>query len=364
MARVAESLQSAAARLPPALAGWFAAQGWVPHPHQLELLAATDDTLLIAPTGGGKTLAGFLPTLADLAAGDHAGLHTLYVSPLKALTHDIARNLSRPVNDLCLNIRIEDRTGDTGSARRARQRVDPPQILLTTPESLALMLSYPEAPRIFGNLQRVVIDEIHALAEGKRGDQLMLGLARLRSLAPKVQVAALSATVEDPDALAQYLGGARIVQADPGPAPDIAMLDTALPPPWAGGGGRHAARDVMEAIQAARLTLVFINTRAQAELFFQALWDVNDQNLPIGLHHGSLSREVRAKVEAAMAAGELRAVWRPAASIWASTGAMWIWSFRSARPRTSSGWCSGSGAPITAITRPRRRGSCPPTASR
>jgi ATP-dependent Lhr-like helicase len=138
--------------------------------------------------------------------------------------------------------------------------------------------------------------------------KLMLGLARLRSLAPSVQVAALSATVEDPAALAQYLGGARIVQADPGPAPDIAMLDTTLPPPWAGGGGRHAARDVMEAIQAARLTLVFINTRAQAELFFQALWDVNDQNLPIGLHHGSLSREVRARVEAAMAAGELRAV--------------------------------------------------------
>ena len=308
MTRLAERLQPSGAVLPPALADWFAGQGWVPHPHQLELLAAADDTLLIAPTGGGKTLAGFLPTLADLLAGEHGGLHTLYVSPLKALTHDIARNLARPVADLGLNIRIEDRTGDTGSARRARQRVDPPQILLTTPESLALMLSYPEAPRIFGNLQRVVIDEIHALAEGKRGDQLMLGLARLRSLAPGVQVAALSATVEDPQALAQYLGGARIVQADPGPAPDIAMLDTTLPPPWAGGGGRHAARDVMEAIQAARLTLVFINTRAQAELFFQALWDVNDQNLPIGLHHGSLSREVRAKVEAAMAAGELRAV--------------------------------------------------------
>ncbi len=308
MTRPAESLRSSAAALPPVLADWFAGQGWTPHPHQLELLAADDDTLLIAPTGGGKTLAGFLPTLADLAAGDHQGLHTLYVSPLKALTHDIARNLSRPVADLGLNIRIEDRTGDTGAARRARQRVDPPQILLTTPESLALMLSYPEAPRIFGNLKRVVIDEIHALAEGKRGDQLMLGLARLRSLAPSVQVAALSATVEDPAALAEYLGGVRIVQADPGPAPDIAMLDTALPPPWAGGGGRHAARDVMEAIHAARLTLVFINTRAQAELFFQALWDVNDQNLPIGLHHGSLSREVRARVEAAMAAGELRAV--------------------------------------------------------
>ncbi|WBU57638.1 ligase-associated DNA damage response DEXH box helicase [Paracoccus sediminicola] len=294
--------------LPAPIADWFARQGWTPHPHQIELFGAQGDTLLIAPTGGGKTLAGFLPTLAALMQDARAGLHTLYVSPLKALTHDIARNLSRPVADLGIDIRIEDRTGDTAAARRARQRVDPPQILLTTPESLALMLSYPEAPQIFGSLQRVVIDEIHALAESKRGDQLMLGLARLRSLAPDLRVSALSATVEDPQALAQYLGGARIVQADPGPAPDIAMLETTHPPPWSGGGGAYAARDVMAAIEDARLTLVFINTRAQAELFFQSLWAVNDNNLPIGLHHGSLSREVRAKAEAAMAAGELRAV--------------------------------------------------------
>ncbi|MBA4491236.1 ligase-associated DNA damage response DEXH box helicase [Paracoccus sp. S1E-3] len=294
--------------LPTRIADWFTRQDWTPHPHQLDLFEAKEDTLLIAPTGGGKTLAGFLPTLADLMDGPHEGMHTLYVSPLKALTNDIARNLSRPVADLGLNIRIEDRTGDTAAARRARQRVDPPEILLTTPESLALMLSYPEAPKIFGGLKRVVIDEIHALAEGKRGDQLMLGLARLRNLAPDLRVSALSATVEDPAALADYIGGARIVLADPGPAPDIAMLDTTLPAPWSGGGARHAAKDVMEAIEAARLTLVFINTRAQAELFFQALWAVNDNNLPIGLHHGSLSREVRGRVEAAMAAGQLRAV--------------------------------------------------------
>ncbi|WBU64975.1 ligase-associated DNA damage response DEXH box helicase [Paracoccus aerodenitrificans] len=294
--------------LPASITDWFARQGWTPHPHQLELFAAHEDTLLIAPTGGGKTLAGFLPTLADLMAHPREGLHTLYISPLKALTHDIARNLARPVSGLGLDIRIEDRTGDTAASRRARQRVDPPQILLTTPESLALMLSYPEALRIFGTLQRVVIDEIHALAESKRGDQLMLGLARLRSLAPQLTVSALSATVEAPRALAEYLGGARIVLADPGPPPDIAMLHTTRPPPWSGGGGGYAARDVMAAIEEARLTLVFINTRAQAELFFQSLWAVNDNNLPIGLHHGSLAREVRGKVEAAMASGALRAV--------------------------------------------------------
>ncbi|QIR86157.1 ligase-associated DNA damage response DEXH box helicase [Paracoccus sp. AK26] len=293
--------------LPPEFQDWFAAQGWQPHPHQLDLLAAQGDTLLIAPTGGGKTLAGFLPSLVDLKDG-HRGLHTLYVSPLKALTADIARNLARPVAELNLPVRVEDRTGDTRSSQRARQRVDPPQILLTTPESLALMLSYEQAPQIFGSLRRVVLDELHALAENKRGDQLMLCLARLRSLAPGLTATGLSATVEDPRALADFMGGAAIIHADPGPEPDIAMLATARPAPWSGGGGHYAVPEVLAEIRQARTTIIFINTRAQAELFFQALWAANDDNLPIGLHHGSLAREARQRVEAAMAAGELRAV--------------------------------------------------------
>ena len=302
--------------LPQAFHDWFAAQGWQPHPHQLALLAAAGDSLLIAPTGGGKTLAGFLPSLVDLQAdpgggGRKGSVHTLYVSPLKALTADIGRNLARPVADLGLAVRVEDRTGDTGAAQRRRQRVDPPEILLTTPESLALMLSYPEAPAIFGGLRRVVLDELHALAESKRGDQLMLCLARLRRLAPDLRVTGLSATVEDPQALAGFMAGTApvaIIEADPGPDPDIAMLPTARPAPWAGGGGHYAIPEVLDAVRQARTTIIFINTRAQAELFFQALWAANDDNLPIGLHHGSLSRESRARVEAAMAAGELRAV--------------------------------------------------------
>ena len=295
--------------LPGTLADWFAAQGWAPHPHQLQMLRATENALLIAPTGGGKTLAGFLATLAAACTGEMgAGLHTLYVSPLKALTHDIGRNLARPVADLGLSLRIEDRTGDTSATQRARQRVDPPHVLLTTPESLALMLSYPEAPKIFGSLARVVIDEIHALAESKRGDQLMLCLSRLRTLAPQMQVSGLSATVENPAALAQFMGGAQVIAADPGPKPDIGMLPTSAVPPWSGAGGAYGAHDVIGAIAQARLTLVFINTRAQAELFFQALWAVNDDNLPIGLHHGSLSKEARLRVESAMADGALRAV--------------------------------------------------------
>lgn len=296
--------------LPPALSDWFAAQGWQLHPHQRAMLARADarSTLLIAPTGGGKTLAGFLPSLAKLASG-HDGLHTLYVSPLKALAADIRRNLRRPVEGAGLPIRIEDRTGDTSYTQRRRQRADPPHILLTTPESLALLLSYEDAPRIFRGLKRVVVDELHALAESKRGDQLMLCLSRLQSLAPDLRRVGLSATVEDPPALAAYLGaGTEILLADPGPDPDISMLETATPPPWAGGGGRYAIPEILNQITRHQTTLIFHNTRAQAEIFFHHLWLANSDDLPIGIHHGSLSREQRERVEAAMVSGALRAV--------------------------------------------------------
>jgi ATP-dependent Lhr-like helicase len=294
------------------LAEWFDAQGWILHPHQQEMLSRAGEpaTLLIAPTGGGKTLAGFLPSLAELGANPPAGLHTLYISPLKALAADIRRNLRRPVEGAGLAIRIEDRTGDTTQTQRRKQRADPPHILLTTPESLALLLSYEDAPRIFAGLQRVIVDEIHALAESKRGDQLMLSLARLGLLAPGLRRVGLSATVEDPPALGRMLSprGCRILIADPGPDPDISMLLTEADPPWAGGGGRYAIGAVLEEIRRHRTTLVFHNTRAQAELFFRDLWLANTDSLPIAIHHGSLAREQRERVEAAMTAGHLRAI--------------------------------------------------------
>ncbi|SEN11289.1 ATP-dependent helicase Lhr and Lhr-like helicase [Gemmobacter aquatilis] len=297
--------------LPPSLSDWFAAQGWQLHPHQQAMLAraAARSTLLIAPTGGGKTLAGFLPSLAELGAAPKAGLHTLYISPLKALAADIRRNLRRPVEGAGLAIRIEDRTGDTTYTQRRRQRADPPHILLTTPESLALLLSYEDAPRVFAGLQRVVVDEIHALAESKRGDQLMLALARLEALAPGLRRVGLSATVEDPPALARFLApGTEVLEADPGPDPDIRMLLTEAAPPWAGGGGRYAIPAILDAVRRHRTTLIFHNTRAQAEIFFRDLWLANTDDLPIGIHHGSLSREARERVEQAMTEGRLRAV--------------------------------------------------------
>ncbi|SDJ88695.1 ligase-associated DNA damage response DEXH box helicase [Aliiruegeria lutimaris] len=300
--------------LPPIFHEWFSSRGWQIHPHQQAMLehAAAPALLLVAPTGGGKTLAGFLPSLAELSNGEHEGLHTLYISPLKALAADIKRNLSTPIGEMGLPIRVEDRTGDTSATRKKCQRADPPHILLTTPESLALLTSYEDAPRMFAGLSRVIIDEIHALAESKRGDQLMLSLARLSTLAPRLRRVGLSATVDDPQAIgalmARHPDPVEILQADPGPAPDIAMLETETPPPWAGGGGRYAIPAVLEQVRQHRTTLIFHNTRAQAEIFFHHLWLANEEGLPIGIHHGSLSREQREKVEAAMVEGRLRAI--------------------------------------------------------
>ncbi|SEP78689.1 ATP-dependent helicase Lhr and Lhr-like helicase [Loktanella sp. DSM 29012] len=300
--------------LPPVFHDWFAARGWSVHPHQQDMLDRADaaSLLLIAPTGGGKTLAGFLPTLAELADGGHDGLHTLYVSPLKALAADIKRNLRTPIDEMGLPIRVEDRTGDTTATAKKRQRADPPHILLTTPESLALLTSYEDAPRMFAGLQRIVVDEIHALAESKRGDQLMLALSRLQAMCPNLRRVGLSATVEDPAAIAHGLAchpdPCEILYADPGPDPDIAMLVTRERPPWSGGNARHAIPAVLEQVKQHKTTLIFHNTRAQAELFFHNLWLANDTDLPIGIHHGSLDRAQREKVESAMVRGDLRAI--------------------------------------------------------
>jgi len=298
--------------LPAAFIDWFAAKGWQPHPHQREMLARdhASATLLIAPTGGGKTLAGSLPSLVELAANPRKGLHTLYISPLKALAADMRRNLLKPIEEMALPIRVDDRSGDTPQTRKKAQRADPPHILLTTPESLALLLSYEDAPRVFAGLERVVIDELHALAESKRGDQLMLLLTRLEALAPGLRRVGLSATVEDPPALARYFhaGGCDVLHADAGPVPDIRMLTTDTPPPWSGGGGRYAIPEVLAEVKRHKTTLIFHNTRAQAEIFFHHLWLANAENLAVAIHHGSLSREARQKVEAAMLAGQLRAI--------------------------------------------------------
>jgi Lhr-like helicase len=272
------------ASLPQPFAGWFASRGWRPRAHQSDLVRrarAGQSTLLIAPTGAGKTLAGFLPSLIELAPLAEQGpqrphrLHTLYVSPLKALTTDVARNLETPVREMGLSVRLETRTGDTPAHKRQRQRAHPPDMLLTTPEQLCLLVASEHARVFFEDLQAVIIDEIHAIAPTKRGDLLALALARLRRWAPVHRRIGLSATVADEAALARWLVG---------PEPS---------PPLRGRG---------------QVALVFVNTRSQAEWVFQELWRANDKLLPIALHHGSLDVSQRRRVEAAMAAGQLKAV--------------------------------------------------------
>ena len=270
--------------------------------------------LLVATTGAGKTLAGFLPTLAELIENPAEGLHTLYVSPLKALAVDIQRNLVTPIDEMGLSLRVETRTGDTPSDRKARQRVRPPQILLTTPESLSLLLSYPDATLIFANLRTIVVDEVHAFATGKRGDLLSLCMARLQLLSPGLRRVALSATVADADGYRAWLAPdgdidtVSFVAGEPGADPDIAILLPEGRVPWSGHSGRYAAEQVMAEIETHRTSIVFCNTRSLAELIFQDLWKVNALSLPIGVHHGSLALEARRKVEAAMAGGRLRAL--------------------------------------------------------
>jgi ATP-dependent Lhr-like helicase len=331
--------------LPDVFLRWFASRGWTPRAHQLDLLAKAQtgrSVLLIAPTGGGKTLAGFLPSLVelsrkpiDLAPGGlekrqrgkllstgrelrrEGGLHTLYISPLKALAVDIARNLEAPVAEMALPIRIETRTGDTPISKRQRQRRDPPDILLTTPEQLALLLASADAPYLFGSLRRVILDELHALVLSKRGDLLSLGLARLFQHAPDLATIGLSATVAEPAELARFLvpqrrdsppAHADLIVAEAGAAPNVTMLDTRERLPWAGHSARHALTEIYQLIAAQKTTLVFVNTRSQAEAIFQQLWHINEDNLAIALHHGSLDVAQRRKVETAMAAGRLRAV--------------------------------------------------------
>jgi ATP-dependent helicase Lhr and Lhr-like helicase len=299
------------------IAGWFDSKGWAPRGHQLQMLQhglRGESALLIAPTGGGKTLSGFMATLQELAEPHVTdGIHTLYISPLKALAVDIARNLEKPVMEMGLPITIETRTGDTPTSKRLRIRQQPPDILITTPEQMTLMIGDGAAQHLLRNLHCVIIDELHALVTNKRGVLLSLALSRIRALVPHVRFIGLSATVADPDALRAWLAPSRttpvpLVVGTPGASPDIHVLKSEERVPWAGHSSRYATRDIYEQIKLARMTLAFVNTRSQAELLFQELWTINDDNLPIALHHGSLDVTQRRKVEAAMADNKLRAV--------------------------------------------------------
>lgn len=283
-----------------------------------------ENMLLIAPTGAGKTLGGFLASLTDLTLQQKSrklpgeafrGVHTLYISPLKALAVDIERNLMKPVSEMGLPITVETRTGDTPQGKRQRQKLNPPDILLTTPEQVALLLANREAERFFKDLKFVVLDELHSLVTSKRGHLLSLGLARLRKHAPGMRTIGLSATVAEPMELRQWLapqhcdtGPAGVITVSGGAKPDIAILHAQERIPWSGHSAQYAMPELYEILKQHQTTLIFVNTRSQAERIFQELWSINDDNLPIALHHGSLDAGQRRRVEAAMSENRLRAV--------------------------------------------------------
>ncbi|MBS9721792.1 ligase-associated DNA damage response DEXH box helicase [Tianweitania sp. BSSL-BM11] len=313
------------ARLPEPFLQWFGKKGWAPRAHQMELLGraqAGKSVLLIAPTGAGKTLAGFLPSLTDLAErpkkkpGEPGrGVHTLYISPLKALAVDIERNLTKPVNEIGLKVTLENRTGDTPASKRQRQKLVPPDILLTTPEQLALLIASSDADRFFADLRYIVLDELHSLVTSKRGHLLSLGLARLRRFRPELQVIGLSATVAEPDELRRWLVSqgepgalSDLITVDGGAKPDISILESEERVPWAGHTSRYAIPEIYQAIKEHKTTLLFVNTRSQAEMLFSELWRVNEDTLPIALHHGSLDASQRRRVEKAMETNALRAI--------------------------------------------------------
>jgi ATP-dependent Lhr-like helicase len=303
--------------LPQKFQDWFTARGWSPRAHQQTIVdhaMGGQSALLISPTGGGKTLAGFLPSLLELSEKhERNGIHTLYISPLKALAVDIARNLEAPVREMALPITIETRTGDTPYSKRKRQREHPPDILITTPEQVSLLIADAGAAHMLRHLKSIILDELHSLVTSKRGVLLSLALARVQSFAPNARRIGLSATVADPEALQNWLaptgnGPVPLVMGNAGAQPIIRILKSAEHVPWSGHSSRYAIAEVYEEIARAKMSLIFVNTRSQAEMAFQGLWEANEAHLPIALHHGSLDVAQRRKVEAAMAEGKLKAV--------------------------------------------------------
>ncbi len=303
--------------------GWFASRGWTPHAFQEEAWAAYlagQSGLIHVPTGAGKTYAAYGGALAEMAdvagAGDPLdGLRVLYVTPLRAVSRDIELALKLPVKELGLPAKVESRTGDTSSSIRARQRTRLPQVLVTTPESLSLMLTWENAAERFAGLRCVIIDEWHELLSTKRGTQTELALARLRGFAPAVRTWALSATLDNLDEAAQAAvgvgAGAHVISSRIDRPITIRTIIPSRPDafPWAGHLGLSMLPDVVASLDPARATLLFTNTRSQAELWHQAIMVARPEWKPLmGLHHGSVDRAARERVEAGLKDGTVRIV--------------------------------------------------------
>lgn len=292
---------------------WFARQGWTPQPFQRQTWDAYlsgQSGLVQVATGAGKTWAAYGGPLAELLASPGEGLQILYITPLRAMSRDLEKALAGPALELNPDIRVESRTGDTSSSIKQRQMRSPPQVMMTTPESLSLMLSYPKASEVFAHLRCVIVDEWHELMPSKRGTQTELALARLRQLSGALRVWGLSATLGNPIQAMEQLCGrpSQLIQAQLDRPIDLEMLAPAdlLELPWSGHYGLSQLRQVAPRLSADAPALVFTNTRGQAETWFEALkvirFDLADR---MALHHGSLDRDARESIEAGLKNGEL-----------------------------------------------------------
>ena len=294
---------------------WLKKKGWSLYDHQVEtfnLIKQGGDVILHAPTGGGKTIGGFMPSIVDFSNNKCNGqsFHTLYISPLKALTADIQRNLLNPINDLNLNIKVETRTSDTSAYNKARQIKKPPNFLMTTPESFALIMARTDVIDLFKNLKFVIIDELHTFFASKRGHLLSLNLARLRSIKP-FQIIGLSATLKDTNLAKKYLSNKKdtsLVSTHSKVAPKITILKSKNRIPWSGHSPRYALSEIYAEILKFNSSILFVNTRAQAEILFESLWAINDKNKKIAIHHGSLEKTLRKKVEKEIVEGHVECV--------------------------------------------------------
>ncbi len=316
------------------LEAWFAQQGWTPFAFQREVweaYARGESGLIHAATGTGKTYAAWLGPLLEAMQespnarsarrrADAAPLRVLWITPLRALAADTEQALREPVDALGLPWTIESRTGDTSQARRARQRVRLPTALVTTPESLSLLLCRKDHVQLFADLRCVVVDEWHELLSTKRGTQVELALARLRRLCPRIRTWGVSATLGNTDVAADTLLGfdpcgasvpRRLVR---GVVPKETIVESLIPPvmerfPWAGHLNTRLLPEVMQRLADARSAIVFTNTRSQCEIWFQSIIAANPSWFEFtAIHHGSLSRTQRQDVEDGLKSGRYRVV--------------------------------------------------------
>lgn len=301
--------------LEPILA-WFDRQGWQPLPFQLETWAALlagKSGMIQVPTGSGKTYAAVMGAIAAMLEHPAPGLQLLYLTPLRALSRDIEQSIRRPIEDMGWNLQVESRTGDTSATRKTRQLKQMPAILITTPESLALMLAYQGAATLFQSLRWVILDEWHELLSSKRGTQTELCLSHLRGLRPQLQTWAMSATLGNPQEAAQTAVGLGVepvlISAD---LQRQTVIQSILPAsldsfPWAGHLGLRMLEELVAALDIEKSTLIFTNTRSQAERWYQALtFALPEHTDRIALHHGSIAVKERQAIETGVKTGGIK----------------------------------------------------------